>query len=349
MFIDRIKYAITIKAAFLIFIITLLATIIRPIFIDQDVVFTYIGAANSVVLGAVFLFVKYTKSKPWHPFFFVLIGLMVLTPIALVSGGVNSQFSYLFPIIPVFIALVSSPKFTLGTTVIIVLVIICMLMSLEFMPNYTYESVPVSKSESRALWLCFSVLLSATFGIEFNRINNTLGNKLTQQAEIDMLTGIANRRSAMEYLTRTLNEAKDTGNEMAVMLVDVDHFKLINDKYGHLSGDKCLKSVAHAISSSLREDIDLVGRYGGEEFIVVVKNVTASVAYDIANKIRLTIAQTQVDIGLEEPVGLTATIGVVALKDARLHAVEQCVEKADLALYEGKKQGRNQVVMASDV
>lgn len=348
MFIDRIKYAITIKASFLIFFITLLATIIRPTLVDQDAVFTYIGIVNTAVLGFVFLFMRYTKPKAWYPFVFVLLGLAVLTPIALVSGGVNSQFSYLYPIIPVFIALVSNPKYTWATTLTIFLIVVFMYLSVEYIPNYTYENVPASKTASRALWLCFSVLLSAAFGIEFNRANNALGNKLSTQAEIDMLTGVANRRSALDYLSNTLEQSKETEKEIAVMIIDLDKFKSINDTYGHLAGDRCLKSVANSISQELREGIDLLGRFGGEEFIIITDDVSATIACSIAEKIRSSIEQNAVDITDSQSIKVTATIGVFTFRVQEHNSIEYCIGKADEALYQGKKAGRNQVVVASD-
>ncbi len=349
MFIDRVKYAITQKASFLIFIITLMATIIRPIFIDQDVIFTYIGIINTVVLGLVFLYIRFSNAQHWHPMFFVMIGLVVLIPIALVSGGVNSQFAFLFPIIPVFIALVSSPQYTWASTFVVILVIISLFLSTEFVPDFTYENVPSSKAESRALWLCFSVMLSAKFGIEFNRINYALGNKLSEQAEIDMLTGIANRRCAMSYLSTALDSAKDTQSTLAVMIIDLDHFKSINDTYGHLVGDACLKSAAQSISSSLRSDTDLSGRYGGEEFIVVIKDVTAVDAHKIADKIRSSIEKNAVSLDSKEIIKLSATVGVAVDDGTNLDSVEKFVEQADVALYQGKREGRNRVVLVDKV
>lgn len=347
MFIDRIKYAITVKASFLIFLVTLFATIIRPLFIDQDVVFTYIGIVNSIALGTVFFYIKFSGSKHFHPFFFVTIGLLTLTPTAFVSGGVNSQFAFIFPIIPIFIALISSPKYTWATTIIILLIIGALLLTVELAPNYTYENVPIDKTQSRALWLCLSVLLSAKFGIEFNRINSALGNKLSEQAEIDMLTGIANRRSAIAFLTAALEETKLSGKWLAVMVIDLDHFKLINDTYGHLAGDLCLQSVAQSIENNLRRDTDLAGRYGGEEFIAVVKDVDENVVRDIAEKIRLAIEASPVQIDSGDTITLTSTIGVAIDDGSNLSTTEQFIDSADKALYAGKDTGRNCVVMAT--
>lgn len=96
---------------------------------------------------------KCTKPKSWYPMLFICVGLMVLIPITLVSGGVNSQFAYLFPIIPTFIALVSNAKYTWITAFIVIALVVALYLSLDTFPNFINENVPQSKTASRALWM----------------------------------------------------------------------------------------------------------------------------------------------------------------------------------------------------
>lgn len=346
MFIEKIRHTIILKAAFLAFLFTLLATIIRPMMIEQSVVFTYIGLVNSFAMGCLFLYLKHAKPMAWHTALFTFVCLLVLLPIVVVSGGVNSQFSYLLAMIPIFVALISNAKYTWITATTIIISLVAMLFSADLFPDFTNENVPQSKSTSRTLWLSISVLLGATFGIEFNRINNTLGNKLKEQAEIDLLTGLHNRRSVMNFLGTAMDEVKLKNSSLSVMMIDLDHFKAINDSYGHLAGDSCLKGVAQSIQTCIRNACDLAGRFGGEEFIVVIKDIDSPKAIDIANQIRAAIEQTSVSINDATHINLTATIGVCTLSAGELPSIEHFIDLADQALYQGKNTGRNRVVVA---
>jgi diguanylate cyclase (GGDEF)-like protein len=344
MFIEKLRYEITLKAAFFTFFMVLIATIIRPLMIEQDVLFTYIGIFNSLAMGCVFLFLKYTKPKSWYPMLFNCVGLMVLAPITFVSGGVNSQFAYLLPIIPIFIALVSNARYTWITAFIVIILVIGLYLSVGVFPDFTNENVPQSKTASRAIWLCLSVLLITKLGVEFNRIYGALGDKISEQAEIDLLTGLKNRRSVMSFLQAAVDQTKIENGLLSVMMIDLDHFKTVNDQYGHLAGDLCLKQVAQLIKQNVRNASDLAGRFGGEEFIVVIKDINAQKATEIANNIRTSIEQATVSLNDNKELKVTVTIGVCTLNGDQLTSIEHCVDLADKALYEGKNEGRNRIV-----
>ncbi|MBU3005864.1 GGDEF domain-containing protein [Paraglaciecola arctica] len=346
MFIEKIRHVITEKCAFLIFFMTSLATIVRPLLIQQDVLFTYVGIVNSVAMGSVFFYLKYTTPKSWHPLLFVNVGILVLAPITFVSGGINSQFAYLFPIIPIFIALVSNAKYTWLTGLTVITVVIGLFLSVGVFPDYTFENVPQAKTKSRAVWLCLAVLMATKLGVEFNRIYGALGDQISKQAETDLLTGLNNRRSVMSFVQTAIDQAKQENSAMSVMMIDLDHFKTINDSHGHLAGDLCLKQVAQLIKQNVRNNSDLAGRFGGEEFIVVIKDIDKQTAHDIANNIRLSIEQASINLNNNLKLKVTATIGICVLKGEQLSSVEHCVDLADKALYQGKKEGRNRIVMS---
>lgn len=347
MFIEKVRYEITLKAAFLIFFMTSIATIIRPMMIEQNVLFTYLGIFNSVSMGCVFIYIKYTKPKSWYPILFVSIGMLMLAPITFVSGGINSQFAYIFPIVPIFIALVSNAKYTWLTGLGVAIVVIGLYFSVGVFPDFTHENVPQNKTASRALWLCLAVLMSTKLGVEFNRIYSALGNQMNEQAETDLLTGLKNRRSVMRFLRRAIDQGKIENSSLSVMMIDLDHFKTINDSHGHLAGDLCLKQVAQLIKQNIRNASDLAGRFGGEEFIVVIKDIDPQKATDIANNIRKSIEQACISLNNKVLLEITATIGICTLKGEQLSSIEHCVDLADKALYRGKREGRNRVVLAT--
>jgi diguanylate cyclase (GGDEF)-like protein len=343
-FIEKVRHEITLKAAFLIFFMTSLATIIRPLMIEQSVVLTYVGIFNSLALGCVFVYLKYAKPKSWHSLLFVSVGLIVLAPITFVSGGINSQFAYIFPIVPIFIALVSNAKYTWLTGFTIVILVVSLYSSIGFFPDLTNENVSQNKTASRALWMCIAVLMATKLGVEFNRIYSALGNKISEQAETDLLTGLNNRRSVMPFLQAAVDQTKSKNSKLSLMMIDLDHFKAVNDNHGHLAGDLCLKQVAQLIKQNVRHASDMAGRYGGEEFIVVIKDIDAKKATDIANNIRTTIEQTTICLNDRKELNVTVTIGICTLNGDQLTSIEHLIDSADQALYQGKKAGRNRVV-----
>jgi len=170
------------------------------------------------------------------------------------------------------------------------------------------------------------------------------------QATLDALTGVTNRRGFDEALA-TMLAGHPTGTPgPSLLLLDLDHFKRINDQYGHVFGDKVLKSVAQAIRSCVKGR-DLVARYGGEEFAVLLPGTALSGAVALAEQIRTTIAGARIRRGNggsgngNETIGaITVSLGVSSWRP--LEAGEAMIERADRALYQSKSAGRNQVTGA---
>jgi diguanylate cyclase (GGDEF)-like protein len=162
-----------------------------------------------------------------------------------------------------------------------------------------------------------------------------------QRAATDALTGMPNSRAARDTLKRMLAQAARSGRPLAAVLLDLDHFKLINDTYGHGAGDDVLASVGSTLSSSLRVS-DFAGRYGGEEFLLLLPDTSAEDAAVVAEKIRGAIARTVV-AGVERPI--TASLGVSSFPQ---HAIDgdSLMRSADRALYTSKRAGRDRVTVA---
>jgi diguanylate cyclase (GGDEF)-like protein len=164
-----------------------------------------------------------------------------------------------------------------------------------------------------------------------------------RRAQTDPLTGVLNRRSLIERLDAACRRAQARGLPIALLFIDLDHFKAINDTRGHLAGDACLKAVITPIQSELRQS-DVIGRYGGEEFVVILSSADAAAAHAIAQRIRLRVAELEVN-GFGPPISLTCSIGV-ATSDTLGVWGEHLVARADAAVYVAKNAGRNQVQVA---
>ena len=164
----------------------------------------------------------------------------------------------------------------------------------------------------------------------------------THMAQFDPLTGVFNRRAIMDRLRGAWQEAAGERQPLAVLFLDIDHFKQINDSRGHSAGDACLVAVVEAIRAELGE-ADRVGRYGGEEFLVMLRGDSARMAVRVAERIVARASALRVPIG-EHLIALTVSIGV-AMRGASTAGVDALVEHADSAQYRAKAEGRNRVVV----
>lgn len=169
-------------------------------------------------------------------------------------------------------------------------------------------------------------------------------------AATDPLTGLYNRRYAMARLTDVERDAQGSGRAFAVVLADLDHFKAINDTYGHAAGDAVLKEVARRLKDNLR-GADLVARYGGEEFLMVLPETDLDRAEPLARRLCALIGQTPFALpGRKAPIPVTMSIGVAvggSDKNRARETLEALIERADTALYGAKAHGRNQVTVAA--
>ena len=164
--------------------------------------------------------------------------------------------------------------------------------------------------------------------------------RLRAIALVDPLTGLANRRHLDEHLSARASQLDRFGWSFGVILFDIDHFKAVNDTYGHLVGDQALTVVARDLLSNARST-DLVGRWGGEEFMIVAVNTDAAALHAAAERFRVMIGASFVHT---EQGDITVTASAGATVASKEESVQEVVARADQALYEAKRGGRNRVV-----
>jgi len=171
---------------------------------------------------------------------------------------------------------------------------------------------------------------------------------LIQQLQVssntDFLTGVLNRRAFFAHSEQQLAVAQRYKRNLALVLLDIDHFKRINDSYGHLAGDSILRNAVQLIAQLLRK-VDILARYGGEEFIILLPEADLEQALVVAEKLRATLAGHTIAAEDGTPISITASFGVSALVGAE--SLDHMIRLADEALYVAKNNGRNQVVRAS--
>lgn len=160
------------------------------------------------------------------------------------------------------------------------------------------------------------------------------------ESRTDELTGLSNRRRIMEQLQQEMNRAKRYENKLSLILLDLDHFKLINDDHGHVVGDEVLRRLGKILKRETR-DTDFVGRYGGEEFLIVTPEATPNEAMELAERIRARVAEHDFEGPGEESFTVTLSGGVADYEENL--TPKSFIERADRALYRAKNEGRNRI------
>lgn len=159
------------------------------------------------------------------------------------------------------------------------------------------------------------------------------------------MTGLANRRKLKEFFERELKRAVREKFPITVLMIDIDYFKAYNDYYGHIKGDRILKEIGKIINNHARRPTDLAGRWGGEEFIVVLSNIDKKQASDLANDLHRDIIKREIKHEFSPSGRLTVSIGGYTEIPDNTRTIDEFINKADKALYKAKSLGRNKVVL----
>ncbi len=168
-------------------------------------------------------------------------------------------------------------------------------------------------------------------------VNNTMAMAVT-----DPLTGLYNRRYFERHLNVLLGKAQEQERDLALMILDIDHFKAVNDSYGHDIGDAVLREFSARLRRNIR-GVDLACRFGGEEFVVLMPDTDFAQADSVAERVRQSIAEKMFDVGAPRPLSVTVSVGV-SLNESLADTPESLIKRADVALYRAKREGRNRVI-----
>ena len=209
---------------------------------------------------------------------------------------------------------------------------------LEFRNGRTLER------HSKSLWSGNGRYLGRVWFFRDISERKAIEHRLLDMSHTDELTGIANRRHFFERAAEEFSRARRFGRDLAFIMLDLDHFKSVNDRWGHAAGDRVLKAFCECVLSTIRE-MDLFARLGGEEFVILAPDTDETSAYQLAERVRQQFEQSHLTEGAEQ-IRLTVCAGVSTVRPEE-ELPDAALKRADEALYEAKRTGRNRTVLDS--
>ena len=214
--------------------------------------------------------------------------------------------------------------------------------------EYMYQNCtifPLTDTRGVVTHLC--IIIYDVTDVAVSRMElESMNGRLQTLSKTDFLTGLHNRGAWEDALINEFKRVKRSGHQSTLLMVDIDHFKRVNDTYGHAAGDVVIKQVAVAVKKNLRST-DIAGRYGGEEFAVLLVDTSADQALFFAERLRKNVEAMQIEFN-QQLLNVTVSIGLGDFQ-ADLQQYRDWIERADKALYQSKAGGRNQVTKAGGI
>lgn len=276
----------------------------------------------------------------------VLLSLwsILLLAASAVNGGFLAPLIMLLPLIPLLGTMMIGPR--AGLVSLAGLGFILLGMIAVQATGFEYPTGPLEASDRdllRGFNLFIVVVLVGFSAWYYSSQSEQMSATIYDQANHDHLTGLLNRRALDTSLGFEIDRASRSGEWLSLIVADIDHFKHFNDDHGHIAGDRCLQAVAEKLQLQFQRNTDAVGRWGGEEFAVILPATDHIAAEKLANQVREEIAASSIQLADGSEQGVTITLGVGSIRGKRRLEISELVDLADQALYRGKEEGRNRV------
>jgi diguanylate cyclase (GGDEF)-like protein len=321
--------------------------------------FIWLGVREMAVLNifssaVLLLSLFFTRKRIFIPAFIIGTSEIIIHAILAVNFlGWGSGFHYYLIVLTPFIFF--WPYWTSKTKISVSICLFFLYLALFY---YSKNSIPVHSMEAWKLDLttiitaftAFFVFAAVAlyFQISVNQVETNLREaniRLEELARTDPLTALHNRRVIEEKMGEERVRVNENGRVFSIIMSDIDHFKVLNDTYGHQIGDLVLVSISKILKIATRSG-DVVARWGGEEFLMLLPDTGGEEAMEVAERMRIAILQTPIYIDDSE-IRITMTFGVAECSFES--DINECINRADKALYQGKSAGRNQVILSKDI
>jgi len=305
---------------------------------------------NFISATSLFFSVSFTRKKKYLPAF--IIGTVEMITHAIVAvyyvGWVSGFHYYLLVLAPMVFFWPNWRQMTKVSTSLTLYLIYggLYLFSQNYSPVYSVEAWKLQMTTLFNALVAFSTFASVTLYYQSNveaaeRHLREANSRLDELANKDPLTDLHNRRTIVERIDDQENRSHDDGKQFSIIMADIDHFKLFNDRYGHQFGDLVLVQISKLLKNATRSK-DVVARWGGEEFLVLLPETGGIEAKEVAERMRIAISSSPFYID-DIDVQITMTFGVAECTTNL--GINECIDLADKALYQGKKNGRDQVIL----
>lgn len=317
--------------------------------------FLWLGVQEMVVLNifssiALFLSVILVRKRSFVPAFVIGIGELIVHAILAVHFiGWGSGFHYFLIVLTPFIFF--WPYWNIRTKIgassfLLVLYVLLFYYSKSSIPVHTMAEWKLDLTTMVTAFTAFLIFAAVAFyyQVSVNQVEANLreaNRRLEELAHTDPLTELHNRRIIEEKIGEETNRREDNSRMFSIIMSDIDHFKVLNDTYGHQIGDLVLVSISKILKGATRAG-DVVARWGGEEFLILLQDTDGVGAREVADRMRIAISQTPIYIDDNE-IRITMTFGVAECNFDT--GINECISRADKALYEGKAAGRNMVIL----
>lgn len=320
--------------------------------------FLWLGVSEMVVLNilsttVLFFSIVFTRKRWYIPAFIIGTSEIIIHAILAVHFiGWGSGFHYYLVVMTPFIFF--WPYWNSRTKISVSAVLFLIYLALFYYarnvsPVHELENWKIELTTIITAFTAFFIFAAVAlyYQVSVNKFEANLreANRLLEDmAKTDPLTALHNRRIIEEKLGDSNIKMADDGKAFSVIMSDIDHFKILNDTYGHQIGDLVLVSISKILKNATRSG-DLVARWGGEEFLILLPGTGGEEAKEVAERMRIAISQSPVYIENKE-IRITMTFGVA---ECTLEiGINECINRADKALYEGKNAGRNQVILLNE-
>jgi diguanylate cyclase (GGDEF)-like protein len=263
---------------------------------------------------------------------------------SVVNGGFLAHLILLIPLVPLLATVMVGPR--AGLVALAGLGFILLGMMMLQATGFEYPLGPLETSDRdllRGFNLLIVVVLVGLSAWYYASQTEMMSAAIYEQATHDHLTGLLNRRALDISIRSEIDRASRSGTWLSLIVADIDHFKNFNDIHGHIAGDRCLQDVAEKLRLKFPRSTDAVGRWGGEEFAILLPATDHITAERLANQVREEIAGRGIVLADGSTQSVTMTMGVGSIRVKRRLEICELVDLADRALYRGKEEGRNRV------
>lgn len=318
----------------------------RPLFVEMHDRMFYIALCSSLLAIAVWWLIETERIKEMGSSLVIFISFMTVTLLGFLTGGIHSHYMFFMPLYPLLSSLLIGSRGLMAMTISALLSTISMLLFAEKVPtlDQQFDHYNTDTTTIRAYWICASITLASVVGHFCHTINKNLSRRLQQQVFFDPTTKILNRRGINKRSLQAVEDLKEQSGWLTIIMADLDYFKAYNDTYGHMEGDECLADIAIAMHNCIKPYPAHIGRFGGEEFMIIIETLAPDEAKQIAELLRSNIEQLNLPHRGSPANKLTMSIGLCSASVDHDFTLNQVIANADTALYKAKEQGRNKVV-----